>query len=172
MHDQCVIAEYESVPPARTALEVLAKAGYGPEQVSFIARGDDPALRDIAALESDGAEDEGAEDEGAAGGAGIGALLGGALSAPVAASTLVGPFMLVGPLVGVGLGAALGSLLGGAQSWGVDPQAGESYEQRVQDGAVLIIVSGTQVELREAEASLKTTGPCTLKRFAHPESAA
>lgn len=164
MYDQCIIAEFENTQKARLGLEVLAKAGYGEDQVSFVSRSDDPQLGNVAKLEKDAAD----EGEGSTG-AGIGGLLGGALTAPIAASTLLGPFILVGPLVGVGVGAALGGMLGGAQQWGVTPEAGETYEKSVRDGAVLIIVTGDKVALREAEASLKTVGPESIRHFATPE---
>lgn len=165
MHQQCLIAEFENTQKARLGLLVLSKAGFGQEQVSFVSRSDDPELDNLGKLKEGGADNLGSVSA-----AGMGGLLGGALAAPIAASTLIGPFILVGPLVGIGLGAALGSALGGAQHWGVDEDAGRNYEQKVEDGAVLVIVNGDQISLREAEASLKTTGPVSLKRFARPES--
>lgn len=160
MHDQCIIAEFENTQTARLGLQVLAKAGYGEDQLSFVSRSDDAELEEITKLAED------APGKGAGASAGIGALLGGAFTAPLAASTLVGPFILVGPLVGVGLGAALGGMLGGAQRWGVDEEAGATYEEKVHAGHVLVIVTGSDNELREAEASLKTTGPLEIRRFA------
>lgn len=164
MYEQCIIAQFDNTEKARLALEVLAKAGYGEQQVSFVSRSEDPQLGNVSEMERDAA-DEG----GGSAGAGMGGLLGGALTAPIAASTLLGPFILAGPLVGVGVGAALGGMLGGAQQWGVTPEAGETYEQSVRDGAVLIIVTGDKAELREAEASLKTVGPESIRHFGTPE---
>lgn len=161
MIEQCVIAEFKDVPTARLGLEVLAKAGFGEKHVSFVGRSDAPELKEIGKL-----RDHAADNVGNATGAGIGGLLGGAMAAPMAASTLLGPFILVGPLVGVGLGAALGGLLGGAQNWGVDQTASESYEEKVKAGSVLVIVTGDPHQIREATASLKTTGPNNIEHFA------
>ena len=162
MYQQCIIAQFADTQKARLGLEVLAKAGFDETHVSFVSRHDDPALAGILKLEQ--AEETRAVGSGTA--AGIGGLLGGALAAPVAASTLLGPFLLVGPLVGVGVGAALGGMLGGAQ-WGVPHEAGETYETAVRDGAVLVIVTGDKSELYEAEASLKTAGPESIRRYAN-----
>jgi len=164
MHQQCLVAEFKNTQKARVGLEVLAKAGFDQDQVSFISRSDDPELANLAKL-----AEGGADNPGSVSGAGVGGLLGGALAAPVAAGTLIGPLILFGPLVGVALGAAVGSLLGNAQQWGVDEQASEAYEQLVEAGAVLVIVNGDQPRLNQAEASLKTTGPVSMKRFARPE---
>ncbi len=165
MDQQCVIAQFENVDKARLGLQVLAKAGFGEKQVSFVSRSDAPELAEIGKLREGAAESADSST-----GSGIGGLLGGALAAPVAASTLIGPFMLVGPLVGVGLGAALGGMLAGTQSWGVDRHSTESYEASVERGAVLVVVTGSDHELREASASLKTTGPERIHKFAFPES--
>lgn len=165
MNMQCIIAEYENVSKARIGLEVLAKDGFGEEQVSFVCRSDAPELGEIAEL-----REEAADNVGSAPGAGIGGLLGGALAAPVAASTLIGPFILVGPLVGVGLGATVGGMLANAQNWGIDETAEESYEARVEAGSVLVMVAGEEHELRSAAAGLKTTGPVGIQRFAHAEA--
>lgn len=167
MQQQCVIAQFKNVDKARLALEVLAKAGFDQDHVSFVSRSDAPELADIGKLREKSSD---AKDSSAS--AGIGGVLGGALAAPIAASTLIGPFILVGPLVGAGIGAALGGMLDGAESWGVDRNSSESYQASVERGAVLVIVTGNEHELREASASLKTTGPESIEKFAYPEAEA
>ena len=164
MHQQCLVAEFENTQKARVGLQVLGKAGFDQNQVSYISRSDDPELESLTKLKGDGAVNARGVSK-----AGMVALLGGALAAPVAAGKLIGPFILVGPLVGVVMGATVGSLLGGAQHLGVDDQASEAYERSVEAGAVLVIVNDDQPQLRDAEASLKTAGPVSIKRFAFPE---
>lgn len=164
MYGQCVIAEYHNLEDARNGLVLMANSGFGEDRLSFISRSDSPELRRLGALEEGGETPSETST-----GAGIGALLAGAISVPVAASTLIGPFILFGPLVAAGIGTAVGGLLGGAQDWGLNEEAGKTYEQRVRDGAILILVVGDDFELREAEATLKTTGPTSLTRFARPE---
>lgn len=170
MHRQCVIAQFKNVEKAQLGLQVLAKAGFGQDHVSFVSRSDAPELAELEKLRKRAAGDD--LDTDSSGSGLTGGLLGGALAAPVAASTLIGPFLLVGPLVGAGLGAALGGMLGGTHSWGVDRDSTESYESSVERGAVLVIVSGSEHQVREASASLKTTGPESIQRYSYPESEA
>lgn len=173
MHRQCVIAQFKNVEKAQLGLQVLAKAGFGQDHVSFVSRSDAPELAEVEKLRKRAAGDTTDAGDVAntdSSGSGLaGGLLGGALAAPVAASTLIGPFLLVGPLVGAGLGAALGGMLGGTHNWGVDRDSTESYEASVERGEVLVIVSGSEHEVREASASLKTTGPESIQRYSYPE---
>jgi len=163
MENQCIIAEFETTEKARLGLEVLAKAGYGERNVSFVTRNDDPQLGKIVKLEQDASN-----PVSTASGAGIGGLLGGALAAPVAVSTLLGPIILIGPLVGMGLGAMIGSMVGGSSTAGPHDDQDWNYADSVREGAVLVIVTGDDSELNEAEASLRTTGPASLRRYRQP----
>lgn len=88
-------------------------------------------------------------------------------AAPIAAATMIDPFIVAGPLLGMAVGAAVGGLLKSTSEWGVDLDATKDYERRVREGAVLIIVhSENRVSLDEAEAVLKTIGPDSIRRFA------
>ena len=158
MHPECIIAEFDDVEKARLGLEVLATAGYGEEHVSVVTRRDDPAISDFVKVDNGLSDSEGAKS-----GAGVGGVLGGAISIPLAASTLIGPFILVGPLVGLGLGAALGGALGGA---GAKEKASQRYRESLEKGGILIVVNGSKAELYDAEASIKTAGPTRVTRFA------
>lgn len=166
MHDQCVIAEYESAEQARIGLEVLEKAGFTTEAVSVVTRRNDSA-GELAHLDRDAAEQpEGPPNETPTG---LGMLLGGGVAAPLAAFTMVGPFMLAGPIAGIAAGAAVGRVLGSTKAFGVHESAREAYERRVQEGAVLVMVHDEAMRLDEAEAVLSTTDPQKLDRFAYSE---
>ncbi len=160
MQSECIIAEFEDVETANLGLEVLAKAGYGAEHVSVITRQDHPAIKDESQLET-GSHDS----KGTASGAGVGGVLGGALAVPLAASTLLGPFILVGPLVGVGVGAVLGGMLGSSAE---KKDAKEHFRETVEDGGVLLIVMGSNAELLDAKASVLTAGPSKVTRMTLP----
>lgn len=161
---QCVIAEFQDLKTAKLGLEILEKAGFDHNHISVITRRDDPELEGLEGL-GDGEDAEGDELPASAR-AGLGGVLGGSLAVPLAASTLIGPFMLVGPIVGMGVGAAVGAL-GGTSAWGVDEQDQADYQSKVENGSILIIVSGDRGDLLEAEASLKTAGPESIRRFEH-----
>lgn len=160
MHEECIIAEFADAETARLGLEVLAKAGYGENHVSIVARHDEPALRDVDELEK-----KKADSSGVGSGVGVGGALGGALAIPLAASTLLGPFILIGPLVGAGLGAALGGMFGGASS---EKDAAEYFRTSVEKGSILVIVTGGNAELLDAKASVQTAGPVKVTRFRIP----
>lgn len=160
MYSECIIAQFDDVEKARLGLEVLAKAGYGAENVSVVTLHDDPAIHDSSQLEK--SHDD---SQGIISGAGVGGVLGGALAIPLAASTLLGPFILAGPLVGIGAGAFLGGLLGSSAS---QENVNKAYRESVEQGGVLVIVTGDNSELLDASASIKTSGPARVDRFRVP----
>lgn len=164
MSEQCVIAEYASRTDALTALAVLETYGFTTDSVSVAWHKDDPALQPLHSAENP----EEAEVSGEKA-TGLGVLLGGAVSAPLAASTMIGNLFLVGPLAGMAVGAVAGGLWGSARHWGVDREQSRTYEQRVREGAVLVIVNGRAKRLDEAERGLATTKPVSLERFTFPE---
>lgn len=167
MHDRCVIAEYDSPETARVGLEVLEKNGFTTETVSVVTHRDKASVGELSHLERDATEaPEGPPNETPTG---LGMLLGGGVAAPIAAFTMVGPFMLAGPIAGIAAGAAVGRLLGSTNEWGVHESAREAYERRVHEGAVLVIVHDEPLRLDEAESVLSTTSPRNLDRFAYSE---
>lgn len=167
MRDQCVIAEYDSAEKAQVGLEVLEKNGFTTETVSVVSRRNEESVGALAHLERDAPETS--EDRPEETSTGLGMLLGGGVAAPIAAFTMVGPFMLAGPIAGIAAGAVAGRVLGGAHKWGVHESARESYERRVKEGAVLIIVHDDSIRLDDAESVLSTTQPRKLDRFAFSE---
>ena len=161
MQDECVVAEFKDRDSARLGLEVLARAGYGEDHISVVTKQTDSEVQDIDELEKTKTDSRGVP-----GGIGVGGLLGTAVSIPLAASTLVGPFMLLGPIVGAGVGAALGGMLMGSADK-KDPA--QAYRHSLNEGGVLLVITGTKAELLEAEASIKTAGPRDVTRFSATE---
>jgi uncharacterized membrane protein len=160
MHAQCLVAEFGSLKEAQVGLTVLENFDFKSDAVSMVSRGHEEALEKI------GDQQRGAEEQASAGkSAGLGTLIGGTVTAPIAVGTMIGPFIVAGPLIGMAVGAAAGGLLSEADQWGIHEQAARDYEQRVREGAVLVIVTSTPPRLDEAERGLKTTGPKSLERF-------
>lgn len=162
---RCLIAEFDHSEAAKVGLEVLEKNGFTLENVSVVSSVSDPAaehLHELHDLPGHHSADALPDDRNTS----LGMLIGGSLAAPIAAGTLVGPFIIAGPLVGMALGAAVGSLLKGTKKWGVDHDVSADYEQRVTEGAVLIIVNDQDdSRLNEAQALLETTSPRSLDQF-------
>ncbi|MGV3484493.1 MAG: DUF1269 domain-containing protein [Planctomycetaceae bacterium] len=161
MATQCVIAEYETMVEAKLAIEALKAEHFTLRSLSVISSKDDPAATELLHLHH--TEEDSAPVERTVNAA---MLLGGSLAVPITAGTLLGPFAVAGPLVGMALGAAVGGLFATLHRWGVGEQVSADYEQRVIDGSVLVIVSEEdrpRIEL--AERVLRTTEPKTLERF-------
>ena len=160
MKSECIIAEFEDAETARLGLEVLAKAGYGADHVSIVTRHDHPALKDGSKPEQNAAD-----SKEVASSAGVGGVLGGALAIPLAASTLLGPLILVGPIVGMGIGALLGGMLGSTTN---DKSSKDNFHETVEQGGVLLVVTGSNADLIDAQASVKTAGPIRVTRLTVP----
>ncbi len=164
MSSQCVVAEFDSLQKARTAMQVLAMNDYREEHVSYIANSANPELNVLQNL-----VDESESEPGPGAGASAGGLLGGVLATPLAAGTLIGPFILVGPLVAVGLGASLGSILGISKEVDINNSATHpDYNSRIEHGGAVILGTGRDSELRDMEALLKTADALSIKRFTLP----
>jgi hypothetical protein len=164
---ECVVAEFRTRAGAKLALEVLERNHYTLENVSVVMHNDDPAadrlddLRDDDAIPADQAEATAPDSRSV----GLGMLLGGTVAAPLALGTMIGPFFLVGPLVGMGIGAAMGGLFS-SQQRGDSAEENPSYEDRVKAGSILVVVTqDKRIGLNEAEAVLATTNPKTMERF-------
>lgn len=159
MSGQCVIAEYRSMPDATVALEVLEKAHFTQEQVSFVSRHSDSSM-------IDGLKDYEVNSPPVGESAVVGGAAGGALIGTLAVGTLIGPFMVAGPLLGIALGAGMGAALASAEKWGVDEDVASDLTKRVEQGAVLVIVNvDDSIVVDDAERSLKTTKCSAIHRF-------
>lgn len=163
----CVVAEFRTRAGAKLALEVLERNHYTLDNVSVVMQRDDPATEKLDDSQADDSTPTGqvtakSPDSSSVG---LGMLLGGTIAAPLALGTMIGPFFLAGPLVGMGIGAALGGLFSSHQRGNPDDDI-PTYEDRVKAGSILIIVTGDErVGLNDAEAVLATTNPKTMERF-------
>lgn len=161
MPTQCLIAEYASFDDAKVALEVLATDHFTEDDVSMVTRSDDPAMQEIRQL-----EDRHSGSPSSAKAAGVGSLVGGSVMAPIATSSLIGPFLVAGPLAGIALGAAGGALLASTDRWGVDHDVAHDYEHRVKNGSVLVFVHHEDpIRIDDAERLLKTCDHSDLQRY-------
>jgi len=105
--------------------------------------------------------------EGAAGGAGTGAVLGGALGWLVGIGALaipgLGPFIAAGPilaaLAGAGVGGTVGGVVGGLVGLGVPEYEAKRYEGFIKEGGILMSVhSDDSTWTRRAKALLENSG--------------
>lgn len=148
--DQCVVAVYTDPARASVAVHDLESVGLGGEQVSVIRRQFDPDPKTAAELRLG---DDSMKD--AAVGGAIGSVAG-AAGAATLISAGVGMVLMTGPLA-VLTGAIVGALLGAMRGWGVHDKALAKYEQLVEDGKTLVVVSGSTTDVSRAEQLLRLT---------------
>lgn len=152
---------------AEHALNELRNSGFPMERVSVIAR--DVDRRDD--MGGANVTDAGREaDEGAGAGAITGTVLGGLGGLLVGAGALaipgIGPVIAAGTIgttlattaLGAGLGAASGTLVGALSGLGIAEDRARAYSDRVSRGEYLVIVDGTDSEIRLAESILSSGG--------------
>lgn len=150
---------------AESALRELQSADFNMDKVSVIAQ--DAGRNDRLG----GAEVSQNPEDQAAGGAGAGATAGAATGGVlgligglgVLAIPGIGPAAEVGvvlanTLLGSGIGAAGGGLVGALIGLGVPEEQAEYYNERLGAGEYVVLVQGTETEIRSAEAVLNQRG--------------
>jgi hypothetical protein len=162
MSDQCLIAEYESIDRMKSGLMALKDSGFTLEEYSVVINADDQSLTILEGEHPEPADEMLSSSEAV----NIGTFLGGIIAAPLAAGTLIGPFIVVGSLVGMVAGATIGGLFSAVEHLGVTKDIGADYERRVESGSTLIIVNHVdEGRIEQARQLLKNTAPKTLERF-------
>lgn len=152
---------------AEAALTELRDAGFAMNNVSIIAK--DANGQNIAGVETNtGAGNkagEGAKTGAATGGVlgGLGGLLVGlgALAIPGVGPVIAGgaaATALATTVTGGAIGAAAGGIVGGLVGLGIPEDRARVYSDRFQRGDYLVIVDGTEAEIRHAEGILKRRG--------------
>lgn len=162
------IGVFSDLSKAEHALTTLRDAHFPMNKVSVIAKHSDRE-GDIAGIEQKLSLGNKA-DEGAASGAVTGSILGGITGLVVGLGTfafpVVGPVLLAGEIVttlgaaaaGAGIGAAGGGFLGALIGLGIPEEQAKIYNQRVSQGDYLVIINGTNEEIRGAENILNNRG--------------
>jgi hypothetical protein len=155
-------------PTTASALQALRDSGFSMRQVTILARN---AARQEAIAGVEIKDHKGNHaSEGAAAGAFGGGVLGGAAGLLVGLGALAIPglngILLVGEaataaittLVGGAAGAAAGGLVGALIGLGIPEDRARAYSDRVARGEYLILVKGTEPEVRRAEDTLQHQG--------------
>ncbi|WP_118169180.1 histidine kinase [Nostoc sphaeroides] len=154
---------------AEAAITELRDAGFPLSRVSIIAK--DTNGHGIAGVDVDKNVGTGNKaDDGVKAGAATGGVLGGLTGLLVGLGTLaipgIGPVIAGGAaataiastLAGGAIGAAAGGIVGGLVGLGIPEDRARVYSDRFQKGDYLVIIDGTEAEIREAEAILRRRG--------------
>ena len=150
---------------AEAAVRGLKDAGFDQDRISVIAR-DADKVDGVETTEEVGNK----ADEGAAAGAVTGGALGGITGLLVGLGALaipgVGPILLAGAevsaiattLAGGAIGAATGGLVGALIGLGILEEKAKVYSDSVAGGSFLVMVTGTEAEVKRAEAIMQRCG--------------
>ncbi|MBW4678631.1 MAG: general stress protein [Microcoleus vaginatus WJT46-NPBG5] len=165
---QRAVGVFSSRAETERALHDLRDAGFAMNKVSVIAR-DADREGDIAGVDVKDRVGNKA-DEGATTGALTGGALGGLTGLLVGLGALaipgIGPIMLAGAeataiattLAGTALGATAGSLIGALVGLGIPEERAKVYGDRVARGDYLVMVNGSEEEVRHADTILNHRG--------------
>ena len=173
-HHKRAVGTFSSYRDAETAMRELKDGGFPMDRVSVVGRDSDRAadIADAGNISDKGKQvahdtqaDEGAKKGAAAGGA-LGGLTGLLVGLGALAIPGIGPVMLGGALAtalattisGGAIGAAAGGLVGGLVGLGIPEDRARVYNDRVSRGDYLVIVDGSEEEVRRAETILSHRG--------------
>jgi uncharacterized protein (TIGR02271 family) len=150
---------------AEAAVRGLKDAGFDGDRISVIAR-DADKIDGVDTTEDVGNK----ADEGAAAGALTGGALGGITGLLVGLGALaipgIGPIIFAGAeataiattLAGGAIGAATGGLVGALVGLGIPEEKAKIYNDRVSGGSFLVMVTGTEAEVKRAESIMQRCG--------------
>ncbi|MEB3360247.1 MAG: hypothetical protein VKK04_26220 [Synechococcales bacterium] len=167
------IGVFQDYSEAAMALQDLQQAGFPMDCISVIAPDDTPIASDhpntTAGLDvADAGHPQ--VGKGAKTGALAGGTLGGLTGLLVGLGTLaipgVGPILLAGAtataiattLAGGAIGAAAGGLVGAMTGLGIPEDRAQVYSDRLAQGNYIVMVTGTEAEIRRAEKVLQSRG--------------
>jgi uncharacterized membrane protein len=145
---------------AEAALIELRDAGFNMDKISAIAQ-NATGKEKLADVEVHSSVDR--AKDGAGTGAIMGATTGGMLGLIGSLSVLAIPgvgvaaevaVLLGNALLGSGIGAAGGSLVGALIGWGIPEEQARYYDELLSEGSYVILVEGTEAEVKGAEAIL------------------
>ena len=160
IQQQRAVGTFPTREDAENALMELRDCGFNMDRISAIAQNppDSQALADVEVKSSSERAKDGAET-----GAVMGATTGGMLGLIGSLSVLAIPgiglatevaILLGNALLGSGFGAAGGSLIGAMIGWGIPEDQAKYYDQLLSQGNYVVLVEGTEAEIKGAEAIL------------------
>ena len=150
---------YHNRIEAERVVRSLRDADYDMDRVSVIAKDGDRKYLDRAISETGNKADEGATTGALTGGA-LGGITGLLVGLGVLAIPGVGPVLLAGmeataiatAFAGGAIGAAAGGLVGALIGLGIPEEKARLYNDRVERGSFLIMVTGTPIEINRASS--------------------
>lgn len=153
-----VIGVYDTHTDAIEAVQALKGAGYSNKNISLIGRvkGDDKGLEtnDDKLVKTAGAE----VGITTVAGATIGILTGIGIFAIPGLGFLYGAGALVGAIAGIDFGIIGGGIVSALTIPGMKEAAAKEYEKEIAAGKTVLVVQGSEEEIKEAERILNDKG--------------
>ena len=160
IQQQRAVGTFPTREDAENALMELRDCGFNMDRISAIAQNlpNPQTLADVKVKSSSEKVKDSAET-----GAVMGATTGGILGLIGSLSVLAIPgiglatevaILLGNALLGSGFGAAGGSLLGAMLGWGIPEEQAKYYDELLSQGDYVVLVEGTEAEIKGAEAIL------------------
>ncbi|MFM2064069.1 MAG: hypothetical protein RLZZ507_3740 [Cyanobacteriota bacterium] len=161
---QRAIGTFANRQQAEEALSELRNSGFPMNRVSVLAKDTERNEQIAGARVKDRGDTE--AQEGAGIGATTGTVLGGLGGLLVGLEALIvpgaGPFLAAGTiattLAGAGIGAAAGGIIGALTGLGIPEEEARDYSERVSQGEYLVILEGSEDEIRRAASVLSKQG--------------
>jgi hypothetical protein len=169
VHNKRAVGVFPHRRDAEAAITELRNAGFPMRQVSLVGKHANPNDQ-FGGLDASNRATGNQADEGAKTGAATGGILGGLGGLLVGLGALaipgIGPVLAGGALAtalataaaGGAIGAAAGGLTGALVGLGIPDDRARGYNDRVNRGDYLVMVDGTEDEIRRAEAILRRHG--------------
>ena len=169
VHNKRAVGVFPHRRDAEAAITELRNAGFPMRQVSLVGKHTNPNDQ-VGGLDASRRATGNQADEGAKAGAATGGILGGLGGLLVGLGALaipgIGPVLAGGALAtalataaaGGAIGAAAGGLTGALVGLGIPDDRARFYNDRVNRGDYLVMVDGTEDEIRRAEAILRRHG--------------
>lgn len=169
VHNKRAVGVFPHRRDAEAAITELRNAGFPMRQVSLVGKHTN-SNDQFGGLDASRRASGNQADEGAKAGAATGGILGGLGGLLVGLGALaipgIGPVIAGGALAtalattaaGGAIGAAAGGLTGALVGLGIPDDRAHAYNDRVNRGDYLVMVDGTEDEIRRAEAILRRHG--------------
>lgn len=143
-----VIGVFSDEETAESAISAMRDGGFGDDEISLVARGQDGASDDQM----------GSLTSGTATGGTIGGVAG--LMAGIGALAIpgIGPIVALGPIAATLSGAMAGGITGGLIDLGIPPQRGEYYQNQVREGKILSVIETDEEKVEQAASILRDNG--------------
>lgn len=182
---QTIIGVFKDRFEAESAIDDLEDMGYNPKDVSVVVK--ESFKTSEADFDSEIGVKGGRAAEGAVSGAATGGVLGGLAGLLIGIGALaipgVGAFLVGGPIAialgltgaaattisGAATGALAGGLVGGLIGLGIPEEEARIYENRIQEGAILLAVPASTLEgeqeVRKIFSQYKADQIRTISKF-------